>query len=32
MDIKSHTLDIFIDLIGHLVVGLVLNIDLVLAF
>ena len=30
MDIKSHTLDIFIDLIGHLVVGLVLNIDLVL--
>ena len=32
MDIKSHTLDIFIDLIEHLVVGLVLNIDLVLAF
>ena len=32
MDIKSHTLYIFIDLIGHLVVGLVLNIDLVLAF
>ena len=32
MDIKSHTLDIFTDLIGHLVVGLVLNMDLVLEF
>ena len=32
VNVKSHTLDIFTNLIGRLVVGLVLNIDLVLAF
>ena len=32
VNVKSHTLDIFTDLIQHLVVGLVLNINLVLAF
>ena len=32
VNIKSRTLDIFTDLIGHLVAGLILNIDLVLAF
>ena len=32
VNVKSNTLDIFTNLIGRLVVGLVLNIDLVLAF